>query len=511
MDSCAVEEASLCGGVSSRGECASSSSVRICGTLTGAAAPRVITYECDVGERCELTAGKAQCVRSSACREGQAECVDASRLRTCSGGRWITENCPSGCEASALGASCEVSAAKATFSGRLLYEAKIPEPDFSDWSEQPELFKGVGFLVFALSADGTLFDSTYTGLDAKFELKVPASPGPGDRLVFVAAAQDSEGGLALAIVDPGETGDLEPGVSFASPRIWSWSWDLSRVTAGEDLVITLDMMSGAARLFVSSLVAYAHTYAAYQRLDDPLIVWMGYDTTWTCGACFAPWPTTAFETRFASQVFMPGGEDEGFWSVAVTEHELGHWAMERFGTSPDEGGTHYLDQPTLPGQAWSEGWATWFSSAIRSDPVYYDKQGGGMFWFDIAEREYSAPVVWPLPNPQEGLLQRMGENEVAGILWRIWLQGEDMGKTFFAALASPRMNGATFPRGNTRHLWSFDDQRRIVEVRDTGISTPCLADFLDALVCSGVAPGVIDAATDPDRSFPYDSSSPICQ
>jgi len=53
----------------------------------------------------------------------------------------------------------------------------------------------------------------------------------------------------------------------------------------------------------------------------------------------------------------------------------------------------------LPEQGWSEGFATFFSSLAHADDIYYDKQDGGFFWFDLRALSYGAtkPFVAPAP------------------------------------------------------------------------------------------------------------------
>src|SRR5690606_34614971 len=118
---------------------------------------------------------------------------------------------------------------------------------------------------------------------------------------------------------------------------------------------------------------------------------------------------------------------------AVTAHELGHWVMSTYGRSPGEGGQHILGIPSHPGLAWSEGWATWFSSVVRDSLVYYDKQGGVFFWIDLGARAYSGGQPWLRPEARFGLEQLMDENEVARTL--LALTTESSVEGMLAALA----------------------------------------------------------------------------
>jgi hypothetical protein len=182
--------------------------------------------------------------------------------------------------------------------------------------------------------------------------------------------------------------------------------------------------------------------------------------------------------------------------------------MWSYGLSPNEGGQHCLGVPTAPGQAWSEGWATGFSSILRDSPVYWDKQQGSMFWFDLAQRKYDQ-LAWQRPNPNGSLLQDIDENEVAAMLWSLSKDASVGAESALAGLRTPSVTVPDFPRGYTRHVWDAQDCKR-VGYFDTGESSPTFADYLDGLVCGGVPASAIDATTSPKQGYPYPSKAPLC-
>jgi len=188
--------------------------------------------------------------------------------------------------------------------------------------------------------------------------------------------------------------------------------------------------------------------------------------------------------------------------------ELGHWVMESFGRSPNEGGLHCLGVPTFPGQAWSEGWATAFSSLARNSSVYYDKQNGAMFWFDLELRRYSGANLWQRPSASSGLFQVMDENEVAAMLWELALDPAVGRASVLAALATSRLTVPPFGRGYTTRQW--DPVCPPLEYNFTNESAPMLADYLDSLVCQGAPATAIDNVTSPTEFYPYPSNLPIC-
>jgi hypothetical protein len=221
---------------------------------------------------------------------------------------------------------------------------------------------------------------------------------------------------------------------------------------------------------------------------------------------------------FDSQNWIPmSAADESYWSDAVTAHEIGHWAMASFGKSPDEGGKHFLNCATYPGQAWSEGWATLFSSMTRNNTTYHDKQGGSFFWFDINTPASGSGSMWPSASPSGGLLQLMAENEVARLGWRLTKPPgtgsrlETNGR-MFRALAGTRMISSPFARGYTRHSWDVGSSCGMTSVSDHGYTVPMFADFLDGLACGGeTTDSEITAAVLPSTTYPYYPSLKLCK
>jgi hypothetical protein len=517
---CIIGESDVCQGVSTNGSCLSSTELQICASATGDGTPSVFTYSCPTGQECRIQSGTATCALTADCSGEETRCSGASALQTCNSGRWIESTCPNGCLSTALGSACNTSTgggSMVNLSGRVVFQYRKPNADLTDWSTSVSLAPAVGMIVLSRNASGELYDAQYTGLSnenlGQFTVKVPQSPTSNDSIVVLAAAADDQNGLAFAIANP----DLSAGTHQALPnaagpqaQYWSWAWPTSGLSNGQDLTITEAMGSGAANVYFNMVVAYIKTLSYFNKKPGPPVVtWVGYGVRWSCGACFAPWPTTLRGIPFASQIYIGADSDQAYWSDAVASHELGHWAMQFYGTSPREGGTHYFGVPTFPGQAWSEGWATWFSSDMRQDPIYYDKQGGGFLWFDVSKRLYDNGNAFKRPSASsyDGLLQPLDENEVAAML--LALSSASGAQALYSALASPRANTAPFQREYTRHTWTTN-QTGPNNIVDTGESVPMLADFLDALDCAGFARSTIDAAMQPAIYYPYASNSPIC-
>jgi hypothetical protein len=503
-----------CNGVPTEGRCSGTSTIEYCAVSTGSGQPELKLYDCPVGEQCSVANGIASCELVGSCRPGTVECVNVNQRRGCSdNGTWQTESCGTGtCRDSALGAYCAPAVASRYFNGTLSYDVRAPNDTLTDWDTQLYTATMSNMLVLSFSGEDFL-DITTTDENGAFKIRVPSSPASTDRVVAVAANADSNGDLIFFVANPGHstTGVHSTDDIGAKPNLWSWAWQTNTLGASADLQITEADGSGAARIF--DYLRYAY-YTAQNEFGGKsglsMVAWVGYGTSWDCGACFAPWPISTMGFNMQSQIWFPADSNQSFWADSVTAHELGHWVMSSYSTSPNEGGTHYLGNPTFPGQAWSEGWATWFSAAIRNDSYYVDKQGGSMFWSDIDSRSYGSGTTWQRPKPANGLLQRIDENEVSSMMWSLSNSSQTAFSKMMTGLGSPKMNKSPWARGYTRHTWDMNGAS-FTNVNDTRVSAPMLADYLDTLMCSGFTKTVIDAATNPTTAYPFPSNAPICQ
>jgi len=506
-----------CNGIPKEGRCSTNTIIEACIIPSEGGAPYIDTYSCPQGTACQIVDGVADCVLVDECIEGLEVCRDMFSLRVCEGGSWVTYACPRDCISSPIGDFCAPDVDVSTFNYSISYESRSPNTSFTDWGD-PWLAEAQGFLVLSANYTGTpyFYDASITDSNGNVQISVPTVPGPDDYILVVAAGIQSDGSLSFVVADP----DLTQGshgfdevMNGIGPNavIWSWSGTVTDFPNGSSIQIPVNSGSGAARVFDYLRYVYNTSENRWpSKIPDPIVIWFGISVDWSCGSCVWPVYNTVFGVDFRSQIFLSGGSDEGYWSDAVTAHELGHWAMFSFGRSPNEGGQHCFGVPTLPGQAWSEGWATWFSSDAREEPLYYDKQNGSMFWFSIDTRQYSGNMPWQRAIPSLGLLQNMDENEVSSIMWGLssvhGLQHDPIDR----ALSSRRLTVAPFGRGYYTHTWDVDSQCQQMNVVETLDSAPMFADFLDALVCNGVDVNVVDAVTEPTQHYPYPSNSPTC-
>lgn len=386
-----------CGDVTPGGRCDAIDLITFCDTET--VGEPIVRYRfCAKGERCQTTTLGAECQPTGACREGESRCRTSQDLESCQGGRWVSQRCPRTCNAgNALGAFCDQAIESRVVNGTANYEARPPNADYTGWGEK-RVIQAAFFTVLSVVDRGEeleAFDAAVADDAGRFSIKVPAaSPS---LLVLVAAGFGPNGELQFVVASPGfgRSAQEEPHTVGANPRVWMWATPTPAAGTPVNLVAREENGSGAAHVALYLQVAFRRAAILHPGRPAPSIVaWVEMGTSWDCGSCFSSAGTTAFSKRFATQMWIGAGSNgRSYWSDAVVAHELGHWHMDGFGTSPNEGGKHRLGVPTFPGQAWSEGWATFYSSDVRDDPRYFSQQSGSFFWLNEAASRQLAEAV----------------------------------------------------------------------------------------------------------------------
>jgi hypothetical protein len=513
-----------CMGVPVGGQCVSGSLVQYCSIPTGAGTASVQTYQCPGGSTCQSTGAGAACIQTGSCTQNDTRCASATTIQQCnSNGAWgAAQACGgAGCIGSPVGANCAVAVATTTITHRLLFQTRNPRNDLTDW-DVPVPVPARNVTVIAMRGQSWV-DATATDANGNFTLKVPSTPGTTDSVMFAAFGGDGVG-LRYAVGDPGlGTGTFSPGQQGQNARYWSWSKQVGAVTNGGTTTITTAEGSGALNIFDGLQSVWTSSVANNQGQQGlTLGIWMGIGTNWSCGACFSQ------DNGFESGIWIGGdNQDQGYWSDFTITHELGHWVMSSYGTSPNEGGTHFIMCPTFPGQAWSEGFATWHAAAVRNEPFVEDKQGGGFFWFDIGSRTYypqtnsSSPINGPGGT---NLLAQIDENAVSALLWYLSNSRPTGAREIFNAVGGRHLNTSPWPRGYTRRTWDVGNNCTKTNVVNTNQPSLHLADAFDALSCGGNPNGsnrmpattILQSCSSPTSSsngayYPYPTASPICR
>jgi hypothetical protein len=102
-------------------------------------------------------------------------------------------------------------------------------------------------------------------------------------------------------------------------------------------------------------------------------------------------------------------DDADEFDDAVLLHEYGHYVLDVYSRDDSPGGPHFLGDSSLDLRlAWSEGWATFFSSVVRNDPQHIDTGGGSVL--------LSFSIESP-PSFGEGTRYDSNELAIAAVLW----------------------------------------------------------------------------------------------
>ncbi|TAK08638.1 MAG: hypothetical protein EPO39_04145, partial [Candidatus Manganitrophaceae bacterium] len=131
-------------------------------------------------------------------------------------------------------------------------------------------------------------------------------------------------------------------------------------------------------------------------------------------------------------VFILGGDAQGDtdeYDDSVIAHEYGHFAARHFSRDDSLGGGHFItDHDQDIRLSWSEGWGSFFSSAVRKDATYVDTTTRGTTFSFNLEND-SSPQIFGLNS---AAVYTTSEIAVAGVLWDIF-----DGPTIPSSIAEP--------------------------------------------------------------------------
>lgn len=510
----------LCGDVPITGRCKDAETAEWCIVPSEGGEPHIGSQTCQEWQECQVVGGRARCaVQAGKCPPGASTCLSDTEASVCApDGSLSSITCKRQCQDTPLGAICGADVNTALYDGTLVYETRVLQnvTTTADSTIEDAPMRGVWVIS---SHNGEPVDAAMSDEAGYFAIDIPEPFTADDRFVFILLGfSEAAADIAFAVMDPagvqdGLVGDADFESTVGEGNIWSYALeaqDFKDFPAGSELRITEAEGAGAVQVFEDALLMFetARSDDYFGQEGLRLAIWVRPGVSWDCASCFFQWGARVKGWDFDAHIILGGGEDDpDYFDSPVTLHELGHWAMASHGGSPGEGGPHCRGVPARPGVAWSEGYATWHSSAVRGDPLYYDTGRSFFSWTDIAARTYSGGTAWPRPNAEDGLLQKVNETEISAMLWQ--LSETQSPRIVAEALMAPEMNESPFGRGYTRQvaISAGCDPK----VTDTGVSAPMLADFLDALRCAGVEAAVIDDMTEPGEHYPYPSDTPICR
>lgn len=280
-----------------------------------------------------------------------------------------------------------------------------------------------------------------------------------------------------------------------------WTWVFPDVKAPV-FHLTEQDGSGAVQVFQALRRSREHLAifrGVYKSHLPDVYGWYNPESDFSCGSCY-------LAAQNAGHVFISGGRFPSHRSDAVIYHELGHFAFEVLGGLSSEAGQHCFGAPTLPGVAFSEGHAYWYSADRRRSGLLFIEVDGIFHDWDLDALTPAESFGTPIPSA--GPAQPLNESWVGAALWHLGkAYGESM--AMHHAISLPEMQ-APVASGYTARIWTqVDDACLPVDPQDSGHPTPILSDYLDALVCGGVPPEPIQEII--SEHYPYDPFNPNCK
>lgn len=219
----------------------------------------------------------------------------------------------------------------------------------------------------------------------------------------------------------------------------------------------------------------------YGPAAAPLDVFWERGVTQSCGSC----------ASLGSLYIGGGAADPDEYDDAVILHELGHFYEETYSRTSTPGG-HHDGSRTTPSLAWSEGFATFFSSAMRDSSLYLDTRDGDTFVMDL-ESPSRRTAVGVDGERMDG---DVSEDLVSAALWDL------------RDAASPNEPAETIALGTGGTLRPTIDYFLSADNVERGAPGIDLVDYLDGVVCLGLTDRASLTALLAARRFPYDFGGP---
>jgi len=311
---------------------------------------------------------------------------------------------------------------EATANGAVTLTFSLPsiEPGFANCRLRSGTLESAPARVLVMDAAGTLTD-TLSGSAMYQKLEVTDIGLDTERAslrpIRNARIEVYEAGRVISVSESESNGDftvaVPPGainlIVRAVSRLQSTDLKVADNTNGGQsyyiLSSDIDMRERPARV---PLVDRARKSGAFNILEQ---IQRSNDFVHSADSQFQPFPFTIFwsernQNKFGSirdgfvgttyfslstgTAFVLGDRstDSDEYDDSVLIHEYAHMLAAKFSRDDSIGGAHRLGDNLDPRVAWSEGWANFFSAAVRNDSVYRDSSGPGgvnVLRFDLEE------------------------------------------------------------------------------------------------------------------------------
>jgi hypothetical protein len=317
-------------------------------------------------------------------------CLDATTLERCENGQSTQTTCvaPQVCRATAGGEfGCEVDPnAPKVVSGKVRYEDRpaLPPGTLGDVRQVP--VRGASISVIGDEGSAVLATGR-TADDGGFSLSYTATPGKMVHLLVATTSDLATRPLQVTRLNKSVHGF--GGASFAASAEHTVDVLVTQASHEAEAFNVFDMM-------VTGI--------------DAVRSRMGATTIQPLTAFWEPGSTDGTYYNSALNLLGSADDDDGY-DDAVILHEFGHYVEDIYGHSDSPGGSHD-GTATDPRLAWSEGWATYFSSAARDNAFYVDTNAGGGFSEDLENDVATAKAASPMT-------QDVPEGMISQILWDV--------------------------------------------------------------------------------------------
>jgi hypothetical protein len=192
------------------------------------------------------------------------------------------------------------------------------------------------------------------------------------------------------------------------------------------MVIDTSRVSGAFNILEMVQRANETVRMADPTIDSPqvTIFWSTKNTRKTGNVALGLIGTSFFNVANNTAYILGDRDvDSDEFDDSVIVHEYGHMLAAKFSRDDSPGGATHLGDILDPRVAWSEGWANFFSSAVRNDPIWRDDSGPNgatVYRFDLRDKIPAGdnPGYW-------------SEASVGSLLWELYAGSDLTGNTAY--------------------------------------------------------------------------------
>jgi hypothetical protein len=279
-------------------------------------------------------------------------------------------------------------------------------------------------------ATNSLLSSTQTDRAGRFSVIAPAQSKSRVRVLsrlrdWNVRVVDNNNGNALYSA----ASDLNPQDSF----VFILATDASRVSGAFNILEMLD--EGR------EMVQYADLHAIPPNVTA---FWSPSNSTIAGGPKEAIGSTFFDVTNNTISFIGDRTSDSDEFDDAVILHEYGHLVAAALSRDSSPGGIHILGDALDPRVAWSEGWANFFSSAVRNNPIYrdsYGPNGSSVLRYDVRDDtpQGDQPGYWSEFSVHSILWDLFGSksddsDSIEQVIQTLWPAFEDLKQDHFIYL-----------------------------------------------------------------------------